>query len=60
VIVTSAGSTRAAEAIAEQTGLPLLGAVRADARVARARERGSEPPSGAFGSLAQLARTVAS
>ena len=55
IVVTHAGSTRSAEALAAQAGLPLLAAVKADARVARARERGLAPPRGAFGALTALA-----
>jgi pilus assembly protein CpaE len=55
IVVTSAGSARAATAIATQAGLPLLAAVKADARVRRARERGLAPPAGAFAALAELA-----
>ncbi|HEY3614691.1 MAG TPA: hypothetical protein VGK92_13335 [Gaiellales bacterium] len=58
VVVTSARSTREAEAVAERADLPLLAAVKGDPRVARARERGQAPPAGAFGSLAALARAV--
>ena len=43
LVVTSATSTRGAEAVAAQVGLPLVAAVKADARVPRARERGTAP-----------------
>ena len=46
---------RAAQSLAAQAGLPLLAAVKPDARVARARERGLPPPGGAFAALAALA-----
>jgi hypothetical protein len=59
IVVTSATSTRGAEAVAARAGLPLVAAVRADARVPRARERGTAPPRGAFTALAELARAPA-
>jgi Flp pilus assembly CpaE family ATPase len=57
IIVTRAGSARSAEALAAHVGLPLLAAVKADARVPRARERGLAPPRGAFTALTGLAVT---
>jgi pilus assembly protein CpaE len=59
IVVTSAGNLRAAEAVAAQTGLPLLAFIKADPRVPRARERGLAPPAGAFATLAELARAGA-
>jgi Flp pilus assembly CpaE family ATPase len=56
LVVTRAGSPRAAEAIAAEAGLPLLAAVKSDPRVPRARERGLAPPGGAFAALVELAR----
>jgi Flp pilus assembly CpaE family ATPase len=58
IVVTSAGSSRAAQAMAQQLGLPLLAAVKADSRVSRARERGLAPPSGALAGLAAVAETA--
>ena len=59
IVVTAARNVRAAEDVASQIGLPLLAAVKADARVARARERGSPPPGAAFAALAALASVPA-
>jgi MinD-like ATPase involved in chromosome partitioning or flagellar assembly len=55
IVVTNVRNARAAQALAAQAGLPLLAAVKPDARVQRARERGLPPPSGAFAALAALA-----
>jgi Flp pilus assembly CpaE family ATPase len=55
IVVTRARNARAAQALAAQAGLPLLAAVKPDARVQRARERGLPPPGGAFTALAALA-----
>ena len=44
LVVTNARNARAAATIATQVALPLLAAVKADARVPRARERGLPPP----------------
>ena len=52
--MTRARNPRAAQAMAEQMGLPLLASVKADARVSRAREQGLAPPSGAFAALVAL------
>jgi MinD-like ATPase involved in chromosome partitioning or flagellar assembly len=54
IVVTHARSSGAARSLAEQAGLPLLAAVKPDARVARARERGLAPPGGAFSALAAV------
>jgi MinD-like ATPase involved in chromosome partitioning or flagellar assembly len=59
IVVTSARNARTAQAMAEQKGLPLLAAVKSDARVSRAREQGLAPPRGAFAGLAALARAPA-
>ena len=55
IVVTHVRNPRAAQAVAEQVGLPLLAAVKADARAPRARERGLAPPSGTFAGLAAIA-----
>ena len=55
LVVTAARSVRVAQAIATQTGLPLLASVKHDVRVPRARERGQAPPAVVFASLAALA-----
>jgi Flp pilus assembly CpaE family ATPase len=55
LVVTAAGSTRSAEGLAAQAGLPLLAVVKSDSRVPRARERGLPPPGGAFAALAEIA-----
>jgi hypothetical protein len=55
IVVTNVRNARAAQALAAQAGLPILAAVKPDARVQRARERGLPPPSGAFAALAALA-----
>ncbi len=55
LVVTHARNARIAQATATQAGLPLLAAVRPDARVPRARERGEAPPVSAFTALAPLA-----
>jgi hypothetical protein len=59
IVVTSARNARAAQAMAEQTGLPLLATVKSDSRVSRAREQGLAPPRGAFAGLSALARAPA-
>ena len=55
IVVTSARNPRIAQALADQVGLALLAAIKADSRVPRARERGLGPPSGALAGLAALA-----
>jgi Flp pilus assembly CpaE family ATPase len=55
IVVTNARNAGAAHSLAEQVGLPLLAAVKADARVARARERGLAPPGAAFAALTAVA-----
>jgi len=57
IVVTHAGSARSAESLAAQAGLPLLAAVKSDARIPRARERGLPPPGSAFAGLAEVAAT---
>jgi Flp pilus assembly CpaE family ATPase len=55
IVATGSHKSQAAQALAAQTGLPLLAAVKPDARVPRARERGLAPPGAAFAALAALA-----
>ena len=55
IVATGSRKSQAAQALAVQTGLPLLAAVKPDARVPRARERGLAPPGAAFAALAALA-----
>jgi len=55
MVVTRARNPRAAQALAEQAGLPLLASVKADSRVSRAREQGLAPPRGTLAGLAGLA-----
>jgi len=55
LVATGSHKSQAAQALAAQTGLPLLAAVKPDARVPRARERGLAPPGAAFAALAALA-----
>ena len=52
IVVTRARNPRAAQRDRRAGGLPLLAAVKPDARVPRARERGLPPPAGAFAALA--------
>ena len=52
--MTRARNPRAAQAMAEQVGLPLLASVKSDSRVSRAREQGLAPPSGALSGLVAL------
>lgn len=55
IVATGSRKSHAAQALAVQTGLPLLAAVKPDARVSRARECGLAPPGAAFAALAALA-----
>ncbi len=59
VVATQARNARAAGALAEESGLPLLAVVKQDARVPRARERGLPPPGGRLSALASLVGTPA-
>ena len=54
IVVTRARNPRAAQAMAERMGVPLLASVKSDARVPRAREQGLAPPSAAFSGLVAL------
>ena len=55
IVATGSRKSQAAQALAVQTGLPLLAAVKPDTRVPRARERGLAPPGAPFAALAALA-----
>ena len=55
LVATNARSSRAADALAAESGLPLLAVVKPDARVPRARERGLPPPKAPFAAVAALA-----
>lgn len=55
IVATGSHKSQAAQALAAQTGLPLLASVKPDTRVPRARERGLAPPGAAFAALAALA-----
>jgi hypothetical protein len=55
IVATHVRQARAAHALAEEAGLPLLAVVKPDSRVPRARERGLPPPGGAFAALVALA-----
>jgi MinD-like ATPase involved in chromosome partitioning or flagellar assembly len=57
LVATGSRKAHAAQALAVQTGLPLLATVKPDARVPRARERGLPPPGAAFAALAALSGT---
>jgi Flp pilus assembly CpaE family ATPase len=59
VVATGSRSPRAGRSLAALTGLPLVATVKADPRVARARERGLPPPGAAFAALALLAGAAA-
>jgi hypothetical protein len=55
IVATHVRNARAARALAEGAGLPLLAVVKPDSRLPRARERGLAPPGAAFTALVGLA-----